>query len=209
MNSRKFSELEMVLLKITDYMNNQSHDGTLREGALSNAATIDVPRGILRSRLMELESAGYLDRKIDTYPQGSTIKPEVYWIMTSKGVDFCNNTETENPALIPAADRFVSFDDNTKGLQEAQLALTELSEAIRGANGLFANHDERILVSQEINYIKEIISNPNVHLSALWDATNNNTTLQFLAKQTFVVVVRELAARVISQLHWLIQYFLK
>jgi hypothetical protein len=114
-------------------------------------------------------------------------------------IDFSSTSDLDGEK-IPASDRFVSIKDNQALLVEAKESLTALSELVRGSNDLFADADERIQVSAEINYIKELIDKPKIHVLAVWDNVKNNNTLKWLVEQSVSGVVRHAAVKAMENL---------
>lgn len=99
-------------------------------------------------------------------------------------------TASDERPNVPAADRFVSTQDNQAEVLQAIESIEALAKAISSSNELFANSDERLQVSKEINTLKEIIEQPTIRISALWDATRNNSLLKWLAEQAVSAIVR-------------------
>ena len=109
-------------------------------------------------------------------------------------------TDLSSDPVVPAADRFVSLDHNNPIVVDARQAVTELSETIKKANKLVANPDDQVGLSKEVDYIKGLISQPRLHVVALWYATKNNTTLRWLMEQTISGVVRDVAMKAFGHL---------
>jgi hypothetical protein len=120
-------------------------------------------------------------------------------------------TDEIGDANIPASDRFVSVKDNQHILLDANESITALSELVRGSNELFADADERIQISAEINYVKELINKPKIHVLAVWDSVKNNHTLKWLVEQSVSGIVREAAVKATENLdnllHLLLSHF--
>jgi hypothetical protein len=127
-------------------------------------------------------------------------------------VGFMSNQTALAPVSpeIPASDRFVSIGDNQPQVASAKAALDELSSAVRHPRDtnvpLTADPEDQILLSKEIDYIKEIVSQPRIHIFALWDSTKNNSTLKWLMEQGISGVVRELAVKAFNHLDALIHF---
>ena len=117
---------------------------------------------------------------------------------------------TSLPGDVPASDRFVSIGDNQPEVSQAIEALDELSAAIRHPRdtnvSLTADPDDRIILSKEIDAIKELIGQRRIHISALWDSTKSNSTLKWLMEQSISGVVRELAVKAFNHLDTLIHF---
>ncbi len=120
------------------------------------------------------------------------IPQEASTLEKSSSEDIANN--------VPASDRFVTVSDNYEAIEKAKLAITDLSDAIVESNTLFANAEERIQVSREINFIKELISEQQIHVTSVWDASKNNSTLKWLIEQSASGIVRDLATKAINAL---------
>ena len=65
---------------------------------------------------------------------------------------------------------------------------------------------DRIILSKEIDAIKELIGQRRIHISALWDSTKSNSTLKWLMEQSISGVVRELAVKAFNHLDTLIHF---
>jgi hypothetical protein len=121
--------------------------------------------------------------------------------------DFTENYKPKtntNEDIVPASDRFVSLGDNNEVLNDTEASLIELSKAITTSNELFANADERIQVSREINHLVELIKEPQIHVIALWDGIKRNHTLKWLMEQSVSGVVRTAASKAFEHLDKLI-----
>ncbi len=95
---------------------------------------------------------------------------------------------------IPAADRFVSLTDNQNEVAQAVTALGELSDAIRNTNDpLTANPEDRLLLSKEVDLLKDLISQPRIQVVALYNAIYRNSTVKWLAEQIISGVVQQAA----------------
>ncbi len=120
-------------------------------------------------------------------------------------IDFSSTNDLDGEK-IPASDRFVSIKDNQTLLVEAKESLTALSELVRGSNDLFADADERIQISAEIDYVRELINKPKIHVSAVWDNVKNNNTLKWLVEQSVSGVVRQAAVKAMENLDKILHF---
>lgn len=133
------------------------------------------------------------------YELNSEYADEFYDLAKSLGLitadDSVQGNQSEESAIeaIPAADRFVTVDHNSESFIETVKSLDALVSSIEGANRLTADHQDRLQISKEINYVKELISEPRVHLLAIWDYAKNNHTLKWLTEQTISSAVRQAA----------------
>jgi hypothetical protein len=96
-------------------------------------------------------------------------------------------------ANVPAADRFVSQSDNEAAFTEAAQRLTALVDAVRGANDLFADADERLAVESELEGIQRLLSGPKVRAAAIWEVVTGNGVVRWLANHAVGGVVAALA----------------
>jgi hypothetical protein len=149
------------------------------------------------------------------YELNSEYTDEFYALAESLGLVAPDDTEQSSSSKeiaieeIPASDRFVTIGDNFAVVDEAKEALEKLSASIKGANDeLFADAEQRLQISQEFDHLKEIISRPKIHLSAVWDFVKNNSTLKFLANQTVSFVVRQDASAVTEAFHRLLHFLM-
>lgn len=186
-------------------------DGRFHAKDLSVFVKAGYSAGVLRPTLKYLVDKGYFHR---TYEKNSAVGmfgggPDEFWELTAPGLDRsitedirtgANRSLQERPDNIPAADRFVSIDDNQHLVVEAKESLIELSTAIKDANKIVADREDQIRLSREVDYISELISQPRIHISALWDAAKNNSTLKWLIEQTVNDTVRNLAAKALEHL---------
>jgi hypothetical protein len=103
---------------------------------------------------------------------------------------------------IPAADRFVSIADNQYEVAQAKDALSELSDAIRRTNdSLTTNPEDRLLLSKEIDTIKELIDQPRIRVAALYDVLNGKSVLKYLGEQAISTVIRQATIKALENLH--------
>ncbi len=118
------------------------------------AKTAGVPVALTKVALNRICANNLLDCTFDDYS-------DEYWYVIHK--DFYDEATAlysveELEALqrrksIPASDRFVALDHNLPALVEAKQAVESLSKAISSSNSLFANAEERIQVSEELNFL--------------------------------------------------------
>jgi len=90
---------------------------------------------------------------------------------------------------VPAADRFVTRLDNEAAFVDAEEKLSALVEAVRGTNDLFADADERLAVVEEVEKIRDLLSQAKVRAYAIWAAISGNGIVRWLADRAVGGVV--------------------
>ncbi|WP_298284308.1 hypothetical protein [Acidocella sp.] len=110
--------------------------------------------------------------------------------------------------VAPAADRFVSLSDNQIDTTQAVAAIEKLDKAVRESNELTIDAQDRLQLSREIHVIKDILTEPRIHVVALYDAAKNSSLLKWLAEQTASVAVKLAATDTIQALGHLLQKLL-
>jgi hypothetical protein len=96
-------------------------------------------------------------------------------------------------ADVPAADRFVSKSDNEAAFEEAAQRLSDLAEAVRGANDLFADADERLAVERELEGLERLLRGAKVRAAAIWSAVTGSGVLRWLANHAVGGIVAQAA----------------
>lgn len=89
--------------------------------------------------------------------------------------------------IIPASDRFVTLDHNAPAYADAVAKIAELTQAVRGANDLFANADDRLAVLSEIEGIGAMLRQKVVRVGAVAQLARQEGTLAYLAAKTGVI----------------------
>jgi hypothetical protein len=100
--------------------------------------------------------------------------------------------QTSPQPPISAADRFVEVDQNSKEFAATTQSLSKLAQAIRDANELTANSEDRIIFSKDVDHLRELISQPRVHLATISDFITSSK-LKWLMEQTVSGLVRAAA----------------
>lgn len=163
-------------------------------------APLEPPRiPLIHARMKDLTSSGYLE-EINFNGHISWRISQAFSNLAPVLYERLTNGKPNAKIEIPAADRFVEIGDNLPHIVEARQALSELSRAVKEANHLTANPEDQIRLSKEVDYIGELISQPRMHVSALWDAARHNSTLKWLMEQTISGVVRDIAVKAFEHL---------
>ena len=159
------------------------------------------PLGLGNSVLWDLATA------VDTNGQPKLLrgKGEPYWELTEEALELLQAASPEN---VPASDRFVSLNHNQPEVQEAQMALHELAEAVRGANGLFANPDDRLFVLSEVEALRASLGGARAHVASLWHATRESAPIAWLAKESASGVVKAAAERAFGAVLTLVRFLI-
>jgi hypothetical protein len=201
LNSLKEFEKQLVYKYIAFTKSNRLEFATEAQ-TLALARTADIPAALAPNCLEKLCSNQIFLKEINLRtPNSIRIHSAFYEEATAL-------YQIESESTIPAADRFVSIDDNQPILEETKVALVELSQAVSGANKLFATGEDQIQVSKEIDYVLDLISRPRIHILAVWDATKSNRVLNWLIEQSFSGAVRAAAAKAAEHLGKLLIHFM-
>ena len=107
-------------------------------------------------------------------------------------------------ALVPAADRFVLRSDNQTAFQQASDSVACLTKAVRGANGLFADPDERLGVIRELEGVSRLLDGAKVRAAAVFDVISGKGVVRWLTRAGAAGVVGELATGALRALARLI-----
>ena len=113
--------------------------------------------------------------------------------------------EAETALSVPAADRFVSLEDNRHEIQEARRAVDDLASLLKGSNNLFADPEERLYVLREVGLLQSSLSGPTVRLATLWQATVESGPIRWLAKESASAAVKAAVERAVAALLALIR----
>jgi hypothetical protein len=165
--------------------------------------TSNFPMPLLSRTVNKLVEQGFLERVYrnddDAFQLSDKFVEEAHRIFSEGSATFRDD--------IPAADRFVSIGDNQPDVTSAKAALDELSDAIRKTNDPLTTHPEdRIQLSKEVDAIKALISQPRIHVAALYDAVNSSSTLKFLVRQAAAGIVQRAAVKAMESLTTLWQH---
>jgi hypothetical protein len=99
---------------------------------------------------------------------------------------------------IPAADRFVSREDNVQAFEDAISALDELDQAVAGANGLTQDADHTTAIRAELRGYRDWLSLPKVRAVALAGIERGIQALKTIAIKVEAKLVEQAADRVVA-----------
>jgi hypothetical protein len=143
---------------------------------------------------------------------------EEFWVLTGKGALFAYEKQVTSNQIankgdgdriiatanveqdIPAADRFVSVDHNSRQFSDADQALEKLEESIKDSNELSVQPDERLALMREIAGFRDYIKLPSVRVSAIWSAVSGSGTLGWLRSQSLSGIVQAAAQAAVNAL---------
>lgn len=131
------------------------------------------------------------------------------FLLDGGAIDGGADNEPAGPQLAPASDRFVTFDHNSSDFGSAVAALDVVIQGIEGSNELHADADERLALRREVEGLKVLISEPKARLIAVWSAVQENSALQWVAKQASGGVLGNAAYDAIKYITNLIISFIK
>ena len=179
----------------------------------------NTPQGIvsyalrepINNKLINVDEAGYsiTENGVDWV---EALNEETYKEMTD-GIIFPENensssSEEQHPTTdigVPASDRIVTLDHNSADYRETVAALKLVSEEVRKSNefaNLFADPDDRIRVSSEINGGIELFKNVRVNVDHVKNLLIPN--LKLIAQKLADASIGALA---IKALEWLTKLF--
>jgi len=104
-------------------------------------------------------------------------------------------------SAVAAADKFVAIGNHSEAVDETMDAIDQLCASIKAASDLIANSDHRHQLCTEFDYFKEVVNKKRIHLSAVTDLANNNSTLKWLADQRVSIEVQRDASALSKTLH--------
>ena len=101
---------------------------------------------------------------------------------------------------IPASNRFVSSDHNFAELDLAKNGLEVLADEIRKSNDFFVTDVDRLAVISSVKRTRAMLDDTKIRVAELWSATNSNSTLGWLAKESGKGGIQGLAQQIIAWL---------
>lgn len=181
------------------------HDGHLIQSTIKS-----VPIHLVRPAIYSLILMDYISEGLENGDR--------YYIFTPKGAEYVFDILQEDAGdsrlgaqgdqlvavdsvtleIIPASDRFVSPDHNSKEYIEAQEALKTLVEDVRGSNNLVADPKEKLAIELEIANLKSAFEQPMVRVARFWEATRKNGIVGWLGERVANAIVRASAARALE-----------
>lgn len=85
-----------------------------------------------------------------------------------------------NSGSIPASDRFVVIDHNSKSYRETSESIEKVRTAVTQANDLFATEGEKLEVLSELSNLQKLFSGETLRIGALKQYTEGSGTLPYL-----------------------------
>ncbi|MCA3338870.1 MAG: hypothetical protein INF90_10140 [Roseomonas sp.] len=85
-----------------------------------------------------------------------------------------------NLGSIPASDRFVVIDHNSKSYRETSESIEKVRTAVTQANDLFATEGEKLEVLSELSNLQKLFSGETLRIGALKQYTEGSGTLPYL-----------------------------
>jgi hypothetical protein len=86
----------------------------------------------------------------------------------------------DNSGSIPASDRFVVIDHNSKSYRETSESIEKVRTAVTQANDLFATEGEKLGVLSELSNLQKLFSGETLRIGALKQYTEGSGTLPYL-----------------------------
>ncbi|MDX5930250.1 hypothetical protein [Acidiphilium acidophilum] len=158
----------------------------------------DFSPAIIKAKLKSFEKIGLITKEFDDEGRSA------WWEFTPDGAEFAYSLINSSKVL--DVKQFLTIDQNLQEVKEAEQALAILSDEIKKSNSLFANREERMQVSKEIDYIRDLILGPRLHVSSFIEIAQNNKTIRFLVTQIASEVVKLAASNVIEKLGPVIRF---
>ncbi len=203
MSSEKLPELSVLegtlLIAFVEFADTNALTRIDEANIHTNTSDFKIRPLMLKPTFYNLCEKGILQKVHEEYATYYELNPTYADQIDSFISLWASTNEDQTKVVIPAADRFVSTKDNQIDTSQAVAALDELTEAIRTSNDLTANSEDKLQISREISFLKEVIEQPRLHIAALYDA-KVNTTLRWLTEQAFSAIVRQAAVRVMQNL---------
>jgi hypothetical protein len=168
--------------------------------AVAIAAKLSHMPGWVRQAVEALQSKGWVSAKFlaTGQPDG-----QVMAIVTGRGVERAEKIEEERRQAasaedeVPASDRFVRIDHNSAGYKDADDALGQTLEAVRGSNEYRSSdpedHEQRVA---ELEAGKRLLQAPRVDLG--WLKAGLERTLTYIAKKFADQAIGKLAGAAIK-----------
>lgn len=168
-----------VLVAAYSFLSANTAHSAFDAGDIRSLLQPAIPEGFLKPTLQSLANAKLLTRYTSNFGVEN-------FEFTGSGLAAAETFNALGPQTVaaqavPAADRFVARSDNEAAFVEAEKELTALVEAVRGANDLFADADERLAVERELEGIQRLLSGPKARAAAVWDAVTANGVVRWLA----------------------------
>ena len=186
---------DQLLLAVVDADERTGGD-VLDLGHVARTAVPGFKEGWVRKAAGIFEDNGWIRL---TQTIGGGVDGGLYAELLGQGLDAAENLRQqsdETPAalnltllsdsvsaeLIPAADRFVSLDHNSREYREAVDAVAVLADTIRVTNSpIFADEGQRLAVLSEVNGIQGLLKATTVRVAAVWQAVREHGVLRWLA----------------------------
>jgi hypothetical protein len=101
---------------------------------------------------------------------------------------------------IPASDRFVQLDHNSKEFKETISKLEEIEERVQKSNDLVADKSERLAIIREVKTLRENLNEKVVRTGSILASTRDSGILLWLSQHCSDAVLNVLAAEAISHI---------
>lgn len=171
----------------------------------------DFPMPLLKGTIRELTSRGFIvslprTNNLERYELSQdfvTLAQQIYLEeldITGSKANRKSETLFDQTTEIPASDRFVSLDHNSRDFNEAIETLEKIADRVEKSNELIADKAQRLAIIREVNGLKELIQQPSVRAVTIWHSIKGSGVLAWLTVHGSDAVLNALAVEAVGHM---------